>query len=114
MKSPNWLFPTGLQVLALAAVAASVCALPGKLRATEPETAHYILKAALDADGQLQADAKIALPHDGSDAITLLLGERFAIERIEEFSPAEKQIAETPDLAEELERPMMLLISAQR
>jgi len=43
-----------------------------------------------------------------------LIASGFAIERIEEFSPTEKQIAETPDLAEELERPMMLLISAQR
>jgi len=104
MKSPNWLFPTGLQVLALAAVAASVCALPGKLRATEPETAHYILKAALDADGQLQADAKIALPHDGSDAITLLLGERFAIERIESVPGYTTRIEKTDKPIKGLQR----------
>jgi len=38
----------------------------------------------------------------------------FAIRRVEELAPSEAQIAEAPDLAEELERPMILMISAQR
>jgi len=49
-----------------------------------------------------------------STTLNTLIASGFAIERIEEFSPTEKQIAENPDLAEELERPMMLLVSASR
>jgi SAM-dependent methyltransferase len=34
--------------------------------------------------------------------------------RVEEFAPTREQIEEMPDLAEELERPMMLLVSARK
>lgn len=46
--------------------------------------------------------------------VNTLIEVGFAIRRIEEFAPSAEQIAENPDLAEELERPMMLLVSAQR
>jgi SAM-dependent methyltransferase len=49
----------------------------------------------------------------GTTLNTLIDG-GFAIRRVEEFAPSEAQIAEAPELAEEVERPMMLLISAQR
>src|SRR5262249_37884861 len=38
----------------------------------------------------------------------------FRIVRVEEFCPDPRQIAARPDLAEERERPMFLLIGAQR
>jgi hypothetical protein len=38
----------------------------------------------------------------------------FAIEAVDEFAPSMQQIQAYPALAEELERPMMLLVSASR
>lgn len=46
--------------------------------------------------------------------LNALIDGGFAIRRVEEFAPTAAQIAENPSLAEELERPMMLLVSAQR
>src|SRR5689334_14345410 len=37
-----------------------------------------------------------------------------AIRRVQEFAPTPEQIAENADLAKEMERPMMLLVSVQR
>lgn len=45
--------------------------------------------------------------------VNALIGAGFAILRLEEFAPSAEQIAATPALQEELERPMMLLVSAQ-
>lgn len=44
----------------------------------------------------------------------LLLQAGFRIRRVEEFCPSSEQIAANPALAEELERPMFLLVAAQR
>ena len=44
--------------------------------------------------------------------LNTLVQHGFQIDRIEEFAPTTSQIRESPDLAEELERPMMLLIAA--
>ncbi|WP_407164729.1 methyltransferase domain-containing protein [Bradyrhizobium sp. ORS 111] len=46
--------------------------------------------------------------------LTALIGAGFALRHVEEFCPTPEQIAAMPELAEELERPMMLLVSAQR
>lgn len=46
--------------------------------------------------------------------LNTLIGAGFTIRHLEEFAPTAEQIAESPDLAEELERPMFLLVSAQR
>jgi SAM-dependent methyltransferase len=43
-----------------------------------------------------------------------LLRAGFRIDRVEEFCPNPEQVAENPDFAEEIERPMFLLIAAQR
>jgi SAM-dependent methyltransferase len=43
-----------------------------------------------------------------------LIGAGFMIRHVQEWSPSADQVAANPDLAEELERPMMLLVSAQR
>ena len=43
-----------------------------------------------------------------------LLDTGFAIRRVVEFAPTAEQIAAAPQLAEEMERPMMLIVSAQR
>lgn len=46
--------------------------------------------------------------------LNALIGAGFALRHVEEFCPTPEQIAAAPEFAEELERPMMLLISAQR
>jgi len=46
--------------------------------------------------------------------LNALIAAGFAVRHVEEFAPTAAQIAENPGLEEELERPMMLLISAQR
>ncbi|MCG7363262.1 class I SAM-dependent methyltransferase [Roseomonas sp. ACRSG] len=43
-----------------------------------------------------------------------LIAAGFTIRRVEEFCPTPAQIAARPELAEELERPMFLLVSARR
>ena len=49
-----------------------------------------------------------------STVINSLIGAGFAVERIEEWGPTTDQIASRPDLAEEAERPLFLLVAAQR
>lgn len=46
--------------------------------------------------------------------LNLLIATGFRVDRVEEFCPSREQIAESPALAEEVERPMFLLVSAQR
>jgi SAM-dependent methyltransferase len=46
--------------------------------------------------------------------LNLLVRSGFAVERVEEFRPTEEQVAAAPELAEELERPMFLLVAARR
>ncbi|MFE0017692.1 class I SAM-dependent methyltransferase [Mesorhizobium sp. NPDC059054] len=46
--------------------------------------------------------------------INSLIEAGFVIGRIEEFAPTSEQIRQTPALAEELERPMMVLVSAHK
>lgn len=54
--------------------------------------------------------------HHRTVATTLnaLTGAGFAIRRIEEWAPADAQVAAAPELAEERERPMFLLVAAGR
>ncbi|RFU49267.1 bifunctional 2-polyprenyl-6-hydroxyphenol methylase/3-demethylubiquinol 3-O-methyltransferase UbiG [Paraburkholderia sp. DHOC27] len=44
--------------------------------------------------------------------LNALIDAGFQIGRVEEFAPTPEQITQTPQLSEELERPMMLLVSA--
>jgi len=46
--------------------------------------------------------------------LNALIRTGFAIEHVEEFCPTDAQIMAKPELAEELERPMFLLVSARR
>jgi SAM-dependent methyltransferase len=46
--------------------------------------------------------------------LNTLLDTGFAVRRVVEFAPTAEQIAAAPQLAEETERPMMLIIAAQR
>jgi len=46
--------------------------------------------------------------------LNTLIGAGFEIMQVEEFAPSSEQISETPSLADEMERPMMLLVSARR
>ncbi|HVV92325.1 MAG TPA: class I SAM-dependent methyltransferase [Hyphomicrobiales bacterium] len=46
--------------------------------------------------------------------LNTLIGTGFELRRIEEFAPTPDQIERMPALAEELERPMMLLVSARK
>jgi len=54
--------------------------------------------------------------HHRTLATTLntLVDARFALRRIEEFAPTAEQIDAAPELAEEMERPMMAMISATK
>jgi SAM-dependent methyltransferase len=69
-------------------------------------------------EGERRSDwlAKGVLKYHRRLATTLnaLIEAGFSLRRIEEFAPTPAQIAAQPELAEELERPMMLLIAAQR
>lgn len=69
-------------------------------------------------EGERRTDwfAKGVLKYHRTLATTLntLLEAGFALRRIEEFAPTPEQIARAPRLAEERERPMMLLVSARR
>ncbi|MBZ9745443.1 class I SAM-dependent methyltransferase [Mesorhizobium sp. CO1-1-7] len=60
--------------------------------------------------------AKGVVKHHRTIGTTLntLIRTGFTIEHVEEFRPTDAQIAARPDLAEELERPMFLLVSACR
>jgi hypothetical protein len=46
--------------------------------------------------------------------LNALIGAGFTIRRVEEFVPSAEQIAAQPELAKERERPMFLLVSAER
>lgn len=69
-------------------------------------------------EGERRTDwfAKGVLKHHRTLATTIntLIGAGFELRRMEEFAPTPEQIAKIPDLAEELERPMMLLVSARK
>ncbi|GGO56957.1 Methyltransferase domain-containing protein [Roseovarius pacificus] len=69
-------------------------------------------------EGERRTDwfVKGVLKHHRTLATTLntLVGAGFTLRRIEEFAPTPEQIQAMPELAEELERPMMLLVSAFR
>lgn len=69
-------------------------------------------------EGERRTDwfAKGVLKHHRTLATTLnaLIGAGFTLRRIEEFAPTPDQIAAMPELAEEMERPMMLMVSAFR
>ena len=60
--------------------------------------------------------AKGVVKHHRTIATTLntLLDTGFAIRRVIEFTPTAEQIEAAPQLAAERERPMMLLVAAQR
>lgn len=59
---------------------------------------------------------KDVLKHHRTLGTTLntLIDAGFQIRRVVEFAPTAEQIAQEPELAEELERPMMLLVSSQK
>jgi hypothetical protein len=45
--------------------------------------------------------------------LNTLLGAGFTIRHVEEFAPTAEQMTRNPELAEEVERPMLLLVSVQ-
>ena len=69
-------------------------------------------------EGERRTDwfAKGVLKQHRSLATTIntLIDAGFTLRRIKEFAPTPDQIAAMPELAEELERPMMLLVSAHK
>ncbi|MCM2503692.1 class I SAM-dependent methyltransferase [Aureimonas altamirensis] len=70
----------------------------------------------IEGDRRTDWFTKGVLKYHRTAATTLntLIHAGFAIRRVEEFSPSPQQIAVTPSLAEEQERPMILMIAAQR
>ena len=71
---------------------------------------------ALEGERRTDWFAKGVLKYHRRVGTTLnsLIDAGFAIRHVEEFAPTAEQVAELPSLEEELERPMMLLVSAQR
>lgn len=69
-------------------------------------------------EGERRTDwfAKGAVKYHRTLGTTLntLIGTGFDLRRIEEFAPTPDQIDRMPELSEELERPMMMLVSAQK
>ena len=69
-------------------------------------------------EGERRADwfAKGVLKYHRTLGTTLntLIDAGFELRRVEEFAPTREQIERLPELAEELERPMMLLVSARK
>ena len=69
-------------------------------------------------EGERRTDwfAKGVVKRHRTMATTLntLIEAGFSIRRVAEFAPSAEQITEKPELAEELERPMILMIAAQR
>lgn len=69
-------------------------------------------------EGERRTDwfAKGVLKYHRTLATTLnaLIEAGFRLRRVEEFAPTREQVAEMPELAKELERPMMLLVSASK
>jgi SAM-dependent methyltransferase len=60
------------------------------------------------------ADGVVKYHRTIGTTLNQLIRRGFAIRHVEEWGPSEAQIATRPDLAEERERPMFLLIAAQR
>ena len=60
------------------------------------------------------AEGVIKQPRTLGTLITLLIEAGFTLSHVNEWGPSEADLAARPELAEELERPMMLLIAAQR
>ena len=58
-------------------------------------------------------DGQAARPN-GHTYVNTLIRVGFAIRQVSEFAPSGDQIAQNLSLAEELERPMILLVLAQR
>ncbi|MCD9147333.1 class I SAM-dependent methyltransferase [Pseudophaeobacter flagellatus] len=60
--------------------------------------------------------AEGVLKHHRTLATTIntLIGTGFTLHRIEEFAPTPDQVAAMPELVEEMERPMMLMVSAHK
>ncbi|MFK0273341.1 class I SAM-dependent methyltransferase [Ensifer sp. NPDC090286] len=60
--------------------------------------------------------AKGVIKHHRTIGTTLntLMGAGFAIRHVEEWRPTQEQIAETPALAEEMDRPMILIVKVQK
>lgn len=69
-------------------------------------------------EGERQTDwfANYVIKHHHTIGTTLdtLIRSGLQIFAVEEFAPSDEQIAQTSELAEGLERPMMLLVSARR
>jgi SAM-dependent methyltransferase len=69
-------------------------------------------------EGERRTDwfASGVLKHHRTLGTTLntLIDAGLALRRIEEFAPARAQIEQSPELAEELERPMMLLVAVRK
>ncbi|MET4682946.1 class I SAM-dependent methyltransferase [Brevundimonas faecalis] len=71
---------------------------------------------ALEGERRTDWFVKGVLKHHRTLATTLnaLIRADFLIQAVEEFAPTAEQIDRTPALAEELERPMMLIVSARK
>jgi SAM-dependent methyltransferase len=60
------------------------------------------------------ADGVIKQHRTIGTTLNTLIDAGFSIRHVEEFAPTTEQIAAAPELAEEVERPMMLIVAAER
>ena len=65
-------------------------------------------------NGQTRAKGVLKYHRTLGTTLNTLIDAGFELRRVEEFAPTPEQIEQLPELAEELERPMMLLVSARK
>lgn len=89
---------------------------PGWLVATDGRKSWPIDGYSIEGARTTDWLTKGVVKHHRTLATTLntLIGAGFSISRVDEWKPTAAQIAEIPDLAEEVERPMLLLVAARR
>ena len=93
-------------------IAAGVLEIDTMLGGWERVTAGYLIEGPRTTDWL----AKGVVKHHRTlgTTLNLLIRSGFQVEHVEEFCPSDEQIAMRPELAEELDRPMFLLVRGRR
>ncbi|MDF3933782.1 class I SAM-dependent methyltransferase [Pseudomonas citronellolis] len=110
------LVPGGQLVFSIEHPLYMAAAHPGWLRDEDGRQTWPVNGYAIEGERRTDWFAKGVLKYHRTLAGTLnaLMGAGFALYAIDEFAPSAEQVAQWPALAEELERPMLLLVGARR
>lgn len=110
------LVPGGSLVFSIEHPIYMAAAHPGWLADQDGRKTWPVNRYALEGERRTDWFAKGVLKYHRTLATTLntLIGNGFAIREVHEFAPDAAQLAAWPALAEELERPMLLLVGARR